>query len=243
MAPSARQITGQEPSRVRNSFYLRLLPCSNCPPEAPVSGQFSSITAQWQVPGIYSPGPPLTSDTYWLYEWVGIDSSCGVILQSGTGQTVSFLLFSLRFQNLTVEKLNADGWTNLVWWEWFPGPPVSVNMPINYQDWFQVTITASSTESGTITIENMTQNYSFSVDVSDGQTLCLQNAEWVVENPVSGSMPCPNFDEVWFAQCSATTTTGATMGIDGTTAIHMASSDGTTIYSEYVDNTDVYVAW
>jgi hypothetical protein len=56
--------------------------------EAPSSGLFQSITAQWQVPGIYTPGPPLTTDTYWLYEWVGIDSACGVILQSGTGQTV-----------------------------------------------------------------------------------------------------------------------------------------------------------
>jgi hypothetical protein len=56
--------------------------------EAPSSGLFRSITAQWQVPGIYTPGPPLTTDTYWLYEWVGIDSACGVILQSGTGQTV-----------------------------------------------------------------------------------------------------------------------------------------------------------
>jgi Peptidase A4 family len=60
--------------------------------EAPSSGLFQSITAQWQVPGIYSPGPPLTSDTYWLYEWVGIDSDCGVILQSGTAQTVSQLI-------------------------------------------------------------------------------------------------------------------------------------------------------
>lgn len=58
--------------------------------EAPSSGLFQSITAQWQVPGIYSPGPPLTTDTYWLYEWVGIDSACGVILQSGTAQTVSY---------------------------------------------------------------------------------------------------------------------------------------------------------
>jgi len=57
--------------------------------EAPVSGLFYSISATWQVPGIYSPGPALTDDTYWLYEWVGIDSACGCILQSGTGQTVS----------------------------------------------------------------------------------------------------------------------------------------------------------
>jgi hypothetical protein len=87
----------------------------------------------------------------------------------------------------------------------------------------------------------MTQGYVVTIDVSGGQTLCLSNAEWVVENPVSSTLPCPNFTEVWFAQCSATTTTGAVMGIDGTTAIHMASSDGTVITSEWVDNTDMYV--
>jgi hypothetical protein len=93
------------------------------------------------------------------------------------------------------------------------------------------------------TIENMTQGSTITIDVSGGDALCLDNVEWVVENPVSNTLPCPNFTEVWFAECSATTTTGATMGITGTTAIHMASSDGTTISSEYVDNADFYVAF
>jgi hypothetical protein len=57
--------------------------------EAPVSGNFRSISAQWKVPGIYSPGPPLTEATYGLSQWVGIGSSCGVILQAGTAQSVS----------------------------------------------------------------------------------------------------------------------------------------------------------
>jgi hypothetical protein len=42
------------------------------------------------VPSIYTPvGQTLSQDAYWLYEWVGLDSSCGVILQAGTGAYVS----------------------------------------------------------------------------------------------------------------------------------------------------------
>ena len=79
--------------------------------------------------------------------------------------------------------------------------------------------------------------------MSGGQRLCLSNAEWIVENPVAGSMPWPNFNNVWFSNAIATTTTGAQQGISGTTAIHGISSDGTTIYSEWVDNNDMYVQW
>lgn len=58
--------------------------------EAPTSGLFHTVSANWQVPSISIPaGQTLGTDAYWLYEWVGIDSSCGVILQAGTGAFVS----------------------------------------------------------------------------------------------------------------------------------------------------------
>jgi hypothetical protein len=60
--------------------------------EAPTSGLFHTVSANWQVPSISTPaGQTLGTDAYWLYEWVGIDSSCGVILQAGTGAYVSKL--------------------------------------------------------------------------------------------------------------------------------------------------------
>jgi hypothetical protein len=59
--------------------------------EAPTSGVFRTITAEWQVPGVYPPhGVTLGSAAYWLYEWVGIGSDCGIILQAGTAQVVSY---------------------------------------------------------------------------------------------------------------------------------------------------------
>ena len=58
--------------------------------EASTSGLFHTVSANWQVPSISTPvGQTLGTDAYWFYEWVGIDSSCGVILQAGTGAYVS----------------------------------------------------------------------------------------------------------------------------------------------------------
>jgi hypothetical protein len=57
--------------------------------EAPSSGLFQTVSANWQVPSVSAPpGTTLGTDLYWLYEWVGIDSSCDVILQAGTGAYV-----------------------------------------------------------------------------------------------------------------------------------------------------------
>ena len=91
-------------------------------------------------------------------------------------------------------------------------------------------------------IENETQGATFTINLSNmSPALCLDNAEWVVENPVADSMAWGTFENVWFGNCKATTSTGAVQGITGTTAIHGASRDGRTILSEYVDNTDMYV--
>jgi hypothetical protein len=91
-------------------------------------------------------------------------------------------------------------------------------------------------------IENETQGATFSINLSNmSPALCLDNAEWVVENPVADSMPWGTFENVYFDSCKATTSTGAVQGITGTTAIHGASRDGRTVLSEYVDNTDMYV--
>jgi hypothetical protein len=85
--------------------------------EAPSSGLFYTVSANWNVPSISTPpGQTLTTDAYWLYEWVGIDSSCGVILQAGTGSYLD----------------TQAGQVPLVWWEWFPEGPQGVNMPSTY---------------------------------------------------------------------------------------------------------------
>jgi hypothetical protein len=91
-------------------------------------------------------------------------------------------------------------------------------------------------------IDNETQRAKFTINLSNvSPPLCLDNAEWVVENPVADSMPWGTFENVYFDSCKATTSTGAVQGITGTTAIHGASRDGRMVLSEYIDNTDMYV--
>jgi hypothetical protein len=76
--------------------------------EKPVAGDFHTIIADWNVPGIYPPpGAAVTSSQqYVLVEWVGIGSDCGYIFQAGTGQTL--------FGD------GAGALQQFVWWEWFP---------------------------------------------------------------------------------------------------------------------------
>ena len=103
--------------------------------EAPSSGLFYTVSANWQVPSISTPaGQTLGTNAYWLYEWVGIDSSCGVILQAGTGAYVSMEQVNHEeFLKLNFLQLDTQsGQVPLVWWEWFPEGPQQVNMPSKF---------------------------------------------------------------------------------------------------------------
>lgn len=54
-------------------------------------------------------------------------------------------------------------------------------------------------------------------------------------------MAWPTFENIYFGDAAAWTTTNAQVGITGTTAVHGTSIDGRTVYSEYEDNSDFYV--
>ncbi|KAN0121796.1 concanavalin A-like lectin/glucanase [Hyaloscypha variabilis] len=200
---------------------------------SPVAGSFHTIIADWNVPGIYPPpgvSAPTGSETYYLVEWVGIGSDCGTIIQAGTGQI-----------------LTESGLEQIAWWEWFPDNSIqSINMPTGYMDKFRVKITATDPTNGyatgaTYIIENETQGFTFTLTASGFSEACLDNAEWIVENVENTSMAWPTFENVYFSECAAYTTTGAEQGITGTTAVHGSSIDGRTVLSEYEDDSDFYV--
>lgn len=59
--------------------------------EQPSSGQMLTVEGSWTIPSVSIPSGESSSTEYYLYQWVGIDGvSCDVILQAGTGCTVSF---------------------------------------------------------------------------------------------------------------------------------------------------------
>jgi uncharacterized protein YjbI with pentapeptide repeats len=90
-------------------------------------------------------------------------------------------------------------------------------------------------------LENETQGFTFTLIATDFSEVCLNNAEWIVENVRNTDFPWPIFENAQFTECEAFTTTGAQQGIAGTTAVHGTSIDGRTILSEYQDNEDFYV--
>ncbi|KIL61667.1 hypothetical protein M378DRAFT_13358 [Amanita muscaria Koide BX008] len=126
--------------------------------------------------------------------WVGIDgSTCKTaILQTG---------IDISDQNGAV---SYDSW-----FEWLPDLSYSYDSPIAIRagDVIRLTVTASSSTSGTTLIENLTTRQSESQFLSNtSHPLCLQNAEWIVENPdlVSGGMaPFCNFGTVTFSSAAA----------------------------------------
>ncbi|KAM6490320.1 Peptidase A4 family domain containing protein [Amanita muscaria] len=149
-------------------------------------GTFSKVTGTFTVP---IPSAPNGAASV----WVGIDgSACKPVLQ--TGITVSYKNGAISYDS---------------WYEWFPDNAYRYSSPIAIRagDIIRLTVTASSTTSGTTLIENLTTGRSESQSLlNPSHPLCLQNAEWIVEDPnlVSGGMaPFCNFGFVIFTSAYA----------------------------------------
>ena len=79
---------------------------------------------------------------------------------------------------------------------------------ISAGDVIKLTVTASSEKSGTAKIENLTNGQTVSEDLTSNAALCLQDAEWIVEDltEVSGLAPLANFGTVTFTNAEASGT-------------------------------------
>ncbi|KAM6491284.1 Peptidase A4 family domain containing protein [Amanita muscaria] len=148
---------------------------------------FSKVTGTFTVP---TPSAPNGDASV----WVGIDgSTCKTaILQTG---------IDISYQNGAISYGS--------WYEWLPDLSYSYDSPIAIRagDVIRLTVTASSSTSGTTLIENLTTRQSESQSLSNpSHPLCLQNAEWIVEDPylVSGGIaPFCNFGTITFSSASA----------------------------------------
>ena len=161
--------------------------------------------------------------------WVGIDgSTCNsAIIQTGV-------------------NVFGDG-TLEAWTEWYPADVMSYTNPITVSagDEIRVSVKATSTTSGTTTMENLTTGKTATQDYTGQATLCQSNAEWIVEDfgdSASGHVELVNFGEVTIYDTSATSPTGSfdpsqarisNMMIDGRQRTNCsASADG--VYCSYV---------
>ncbi|KIK57916.1 hypothetical protein GYMLUDRAFT_228484 [Collybiopsis luxurians FD-317 M1] len=136
--------------------------------------------------------------------WVGIDGDTAnaAILQAGIDFTVS-----------ESGDVTYDAWN-----EFFPTPAEDfTGFPMAAGDSITVTIEATSPTSGTVTLDNNTQQKSVSKTLqSPSSTAALQglNAEWIVEDfEENGEMvPLTSWGTVTFTGASAGTNAGSSVG-------------------------------
>ncbi|EIW81881.1 hypothetical protein CONPUDRAFT_55157 [Coniophora puteana RWD-64-598 SS2] len=161
-------------------------------------GTYTAVTGTFTVPTPSGDGAASA--------WVGIDGdTCSnAILQTGVDFTVS------------------DGDVSYdAWYEWYPDYAYDFSgISFSAGDVVKLTVTASSTTSGTAVIENTTTGQTVTQDITSSSALCEENAEWIVEDfEENGSLvEFANFGTVTFTDAYATTSSGQ-VSPSGATAI------------------------
>jgi len=105
------------------------------------------------------------------------------------------------------------------WYEWYPAASYDFSgIVISAGDVIQLTVNASSTTSGTASINNLTNGQAVSKKLTSSSPLCGQDAEWIVEDYMEGSslVPFADFGTVTFTSAKASgngayTPSGATI--------------------------------
>lgn len=83
------------------------------------------------------------------------------------------------------------------WYEWYPLPPVyyGEQFPVKAGDEIRMSVNATSTNSGTSTLENLTTGDKVTTPYSNMRDqLCLSDAEWIIEFG-GGATSFANFGE------------------------------------------------
>ncbi|KAJ3499845.1 hypothetical protein NLG97_g37 [Lecanicillium saksenae] len=141
--------------------------------------------------------------------WVGIDgANCHqAILQTG------------------VQAL-GDG-SVAAWYEWYPEPPVyyESQFPVKGGDRLRMTVNATSPNSGSSTLENLTTGVSVHTPFNNmRESLCLTDAEWIIELG-GGAQSLANFGDWSFTSASAGGS-GGSSSPQGSTIYNIADDSG-----------------
>lgn len=152
---------------------------------------FTNVTGTFEIPRVSEPS--YSSGLHGVSVWAGI---------GGVDCSDSFLLTGINFavddnndgnvsyqgQSALLALLLACQQTICIraaFYQLFPGPPIFFSDAIfNVGDSVTLTITATSGTSGTVNIinHNTGQIFSESPTTADGAQLCMNNAEWFVED-------------------------------------------------------------
>jgi hypothetical protein len=176
--------------------------------QRPVSEPITTVTGQWNVPGVSPPasawqGSGFADGTYLCFAWVGIDGTDGSndVLQAGTGS-------QCIVQNGKLASTSFYAWT-----EWFSLPSQVVNgFQVQVGDQILCTVCAPyQNTNGVALFLNRTTNQAVSIPIFPPAATSLSGnvAEWIVEDPGTyppGALfPFPSYGSVFFTQCTAGT--------------------------------------
>lgn len=170
----------------------------------------TKVVGVFTVPEVSIPRGGNANTQYGASAWVGIDGdSC----QSGLLQTgVSFYV-------------TGDNVEYQAWYEWFPDLSYPYeNIDISAGDEIRVTVVATSTSSGTTTLENLTTGVKRShTFTDDSNSLCFSTAEWIVEDfddAYNNQLPFADYGSVKFTDAYAYTAS-QTYGINDAEVLDM----------------------
>ncbi|KZT63531.1 putative aspergillopepsin, partial [Daedalea quercina L-15889] len=174
------------------------------------SGSFTAVTGTFTVPTPSAPSGGRGS--YSASAWVGIDGdTCDTaILQTG-------LDFTIDGSDVSYDA----------WYEWYPDYAYDFSgISFSAGDTVKLTVTATSTTSGTAVIENVSTGKTVTQDITSSSALCEENAEWIVEDYEEGDslVAFADFGTVTFTSAEATTTSG-TVGPSGATLIDIEQNN------------------
>ncbi|GJE96333.1 peptidase G1 domain-containing protein [Phanerochaete sordida] len=186
--------------------------------EAP--GFWKAVTSSFNVPQATPGGVAV---------WVGIDgNTCQqAILQAG------------------INAIDFNGQpTYQAWWEWFPNPETLVPLAVGPGHTMQVSVQANSLTTGLVTIENLSTGQFVQENVQGPVPLCLQDAEWIVEDfeENGGLVPFANFGTVTFSGAAAITNAGGTAIPGGEANVLDIEQNGAVLTSVLVDGVTVVVS-
>ncbi|KAJ9165820.1 Concanavalin A-like lectin/glucanase [Coniochaeta hoffmannii] len=171
---------------------------------------------------------PTNKITSYVATWVGIDgaTSGSALLQSGI-----------------TSKITSTGvQTNWAWLEWIPDAAYNIpSFPVATGDWIEVTVSASSSTAGSITINNLDQSLNYYIPLNNGSPLARVDADWIIEDPATsgGLVPLARFTDTWFEDCTVTTANGSIKNIDAATMYFLSGSKCT---STQYDSTNFWAS-
>ncbi|EEA23699.1 hypothetical protein TMatcc_006780 [Talaromyces marneffei ATCC 18224] len=192
---------------------------------------YSAVTAEFTVPTPHIPSGGSSGTQYCASAWVGLDGdTCGTsILQTGVD-------FCVQGSSVSYDA----------WYEWYPDYAYDfTGISISAGDLIKITVTATSTSSGSAVVQNVSKGTTVTHNFSgESDKLCEYNAEWIVEDFEEGGslVPFANFGTVTFSGAKATKsgssvdTTGATI-IDieqNSSVLTSVTASGSTVTVKYV---------